>query len=206
MAGAQRLLVTGFGPFPGAPENPTERLVRALAEEPAAAFGAAALHAEVLITEYRRSWAALERLYEAFKPDTVVHFGLSERIEALHVEALGRNVVDPTKPDACGDAPASPRIAEDGPETLRSTFPVEAILTALAGAGFAAARSDNAGVYVCNATLYRSLSAAPPERRVGFVHVPADGRGGYDAARLKAAARLVLAAACQAPPEMIRGR
>ena len=28
MTGAPRLLVTGFGPFPGAPENPTERLVR----------------------------------------------------------------------------------------------------------------------------------------------------------------------------------
>ncbi len=40
MAEGPRLLITGFGPFPGAPENPTERLVKALAAEPAEAFGA----------------------------------------------------------------------------------------------------------------------------------------------------------------------
>src|SRR5690554_802095 len=71
-----RLLVTGFGAFPGAPENPTEALVRALAEEPPARFGAGALRAAVLPTDYRRSWPALRRLYGAFAPDLVVHFGL----------------------------------------------------------------------------------------------------------------------------------
>jgi len=32
--GIPKLLVTGFGPFPGAPENPTEVLMRSLAAEP----------------------------------------------------------------------------------------------------------------------------------------------------------------------------
>ncbi len=195
MPAAPRLLVTGFGPYPGAPENPTERLVRALAEEQAEAFGAGAFHASVLRTEYHGSWAELERLADAFAPDVVVHFGLSERIEAIHLECVGRNSVDPAKPDAAGHAPSSLRLAEDGPEMLASTFPAEAILAALTEAGFPAALSDDAGAYVCNATLYRSLHAAPPARRVGFVHVPPEGKGGLTGERLSDAARILLRAA-----------
>jgi pyroglutamyl-peptidase len=194
-AARPRLLVTGFGPFPGAPENPTERLIKALAGEAAEAFGASAFHAAVLRTEYRWSWAELERLTADLAPDIVVHFGLSEGIEAIHLECVGRNVVNPAKPDACGHAPSSSHLAEDGPDTLASTFPAEAILSALHGAGIPAALSDDAGDYVCNATLYRSLHAAPPTRRVGFVHVPPEGRGGFTRERLADAARILLRAA-----------
>ncbi len=175
-----RLLVTGFGPFPGAPENPTAGLVKALADVSAAAFGAGAFHAAVLRTEYRWSWAELERLAADFAPDIVVHFGLSDGIEAIHLECVGRNVVDTAKPDACGHAPSSALLVDDGPEMLASTFPADAILAALREAGIAAALSDDAGDYVCNATLYRSLHAAPSTRRVGFVHVPPEGKGGFD--------------------------
>ena len=189
-----RLLVTGFGPFPGAPENPTERLVRGLTDVPAEAFGASALHAVVLRTEYRSSWAELERLTADFAPDVVVHFGLSERIDAMHLECLGRNAVDTAKPDACGNAPISSHVVEGGPEALASTFPAEVILAALTDAGFPAALSDDAGAYVCNATLYRSLHAAPPTRSVGFVHVPPEGQGGFTPERLADAARVLLRA------------
>ncbi len=187
-----RLLVTGFGPFPGAAENPTERLVKALAEEPAEAFGAGAFHAVVLRTEYRWSWEELQRLGVDFAPDVIVHFGLSDGIDAINIECTGRNVVDPEKPDACGHKPSSQLLAEGGPETLASTFPAAAILRALHAAGFPAALSDDAGAYVCNATLYRSLHAAPPTRRVGFVHVPPAGKGGFDHARLFEAATVIL--------------
>jgi pyroglutamyl-peptidase len=187
-----RLLVTGFGPFPGAPENPTERLVKALAEESAEAFGASAFHAAVLRTEYRWSWDELQRLGLDFAPDVIVHFGLSAEIEAINIECTGRNVVDPEKPDAVGHAPSPPWLAVDGPETLISTFPSAAILRALLAAGFPAALSDDAGAYVCNATLYRSLHAAPPTRRVGFVHVPPEGKGGFDHMRLVEAATIIL--------------
>ena len=95
-----RLLVTGFGPFPGAPENPTEALVQALAKEPPEAFGANALEAAVLPTDYRRSWTTLRRLYASFDPDVVVHFGLSARADAINVERVGRKRVAPEKPDA----------------------------------------------------------------------------------------------------------
>jgi pyroglutamyl-peptidase len=185
-----KLLVTGFGPFPGAPENPTEPLIRALAEELPEKFGASAVEAVVLPTEYRRSWSTLRRLYSSFSPDVVIQFGLNSGAEAIHLECVGRNQVASTKPDANGYAPASTRLLKDGPATIAATFPSAEILAALKVAGFPATLSDDAGHYVCNATLYRSLIAAPEGRRVGFVHVPPASHMTNE--RLAAAAKIIL--------------
>ncbi len=195
-----KLLVTGFGPFPGAPENPSAALVRALAEERPETFGAGAFRAVVLPTDYRRSWAALRRLYASFAPDVVVHFGLNAKAETILVERAARKRCAPERPDAAGFAPRSGLARRSGPETLTTTLPVEEIVAALSEAGFPAAASDDAGGYVCNATLYRSLAAAPPNgtRRVGFIHVPPTGRNGIDAGRLAEAAAVVFRTACEA--------
>jgi pyroglutamyl-peptidase len=193
-----KLLVTGFGPFPGAPRNPTEALIAALAEEPAEAFGASALKALVLPTDYRRSWAILRRYYASYAPDVVVHFGLSERIGAIHVERVARNRAGAEKLDIAGYAPRLERARRSGPHTLQATLSVESVHAALTEAGIPAALSDDAGAYVCNATLYRSLHVAPPTRHVGFIHVPPEGRRGLSAAKLKAAASLALATAAGA--------
>jgi pyroglutamyl-peptidase len=154
-------------------------------------FGAGAFRAVALGTEYRESWEALEELYAAFAPDVVVHFGFAAQSEAIRLECVARNRASPGKPDARGKHPP-PLLVDGGPETLASTLPAEAILAALTDAGFPAALSDDAGDYVCNATLYRSLHVAPPTRRVGFVHVPPERRSGYDRERLVEAASIVL--------------
>jgi len=167
-----RLLVTGFGPFPGAPENPTEQLIRALAHEPPQTFGAADFRAVVLPTDYRRSWQRLRRLYARLDPDIVVHFGLSDRADRIRVERIARRTIDPSIPDAADYTPRSGRAARAGPDALEATLPVDALVAALSVSGIGAASSDDAGAYVCNATLYRSLAAAPASRHVGFVHVP----------------------------------
>jgi pyroglutamyl-peptidase len=192
-----RLLVTGFGPFPGAPKNPTETLVRGLAAEPASAFGASELRAVVLPTDYRRSQAMLRRLNATFLPDIVVHFGLAAGAREIHVERQARNRTDCDKPDAAGFAPRFGRVRRAGHETLAATLPAEAIVAALKLAGFPARLSDDAGSYVCNATLYCSLAAATPGRIVGFIHVPPEGSN-IDLGKLRRAALIVLRAATAA--------
>lgn len=82
---------------------------------------------------------------------------------------------------------------------LSATLPLEAIQAALHDASFPAALSEDAGDYVCNATLYRSLAAAAGGRRVvGFIHIPPTGAGGMTRERLLEAARLILASAASA--------
>jgi len=194
-----KLLVTGFGPFPGAPANPTEALVRGLAHVPPETFGAAGFCAVVLPAEYRRSWSILRPLYGRLAPDVVVHFGLSTRADAIMIERTARRRCASDRPDAVGFAPRRGLARRTGPETLASTLAIESIVAALVQAGFPAAASDDAGDYVCNATLYRSLAetAAAP-RRIGFVHVPPESAGGLTREGLAAAAGIVLQAACAA--------
>lgn len=192
-AAALRLMVTGFGPFPSAPSNPTEALVRTLAEARPEAFGAGALKTVLLPTEYRRSWEVLRRHYARFRPDVVVHFGLSARAEAIHVESRALNHVATARPDASGGGAIPLRARRHGPEEIAVTLPAEPLVTALQAAGFEAALSGDAGGYVCNATLYRSLFAAPAGRRVGFIHVPPSAR--LAPVRLAEAAAIVLGAA-----------
>jgi pyroglutamyl-peptidase len=194
MDACPKLLVTGFGPFPGAPENPTEKLVRELALKAPQSFGASALHGVVLPTEYRRSWDRLRRLYARHAPDVVVHFGLSGKATAIIVEGVGRCGCDSSKPDAAGYAPRRLFARHGGRESLVASLPANAIVARLKAAGIVAELSDDAGGYVCNATLYRSLNAAPADRMVGFIHMPPARRMNHTA--LVAAAEIILRAAC----------
>jgi pyroglutamyl-peptidase len=194
---ASRLLITGFGPFPGAPENPTSALIEALRTDPPESLGASAFRAAVLPTDYRRSWETLRRIYRSYAPDIVVHFGLSKRAKAITIETVARKTCDPAKLDVAGYVPPSGQVRRSGPETRAVTVPVTGIVAALKDAGFQANLSEDAGGYVCNATLYRSLAAAPPGRSVGFVHVPpSEVLPPNDLLR---AARIVLGAAISLP-------
>ena len=190
-----KLLVTGFGPFPGAPENPTETLVGDLAGAPAAEFGGSELAAIVLPTDFRRGWSMLRMLAERFDPDIVLHFGLSVRADALVVERQARKRIDPTKPDASGHKVKCGYARRPGADILGATVPPEQILSALRAAGYLAVLSDDAGGYVCNFILYRSLHAAlGTPRAVGFIHVPLAGSAGMTRERLRDAAGIVLRA------------
>jgi pyroglutamyl-peptidase len=122
----------------------------------------------------------------------VVHFGLSRNADAIHIERTARRACAPDRPDAAGFAPRFGFARRVGPESLPSNLPVGGIVEALNAAGYPAAVSDYAGGYVCDATLYRSLLAAPAGRLVGFVHVPPEGANGYTCERLRSAAKLIL--------------
>jgi pyroglutamyl-peptidase len=172
--------------------------MRALADEAASTFGGSAFRAVVLPTEYRRSWAVLRRLYARFAPDVVVHFGVSGKAGEITIERLARCRSAPDFPDAAGYAPLSGRAYRSGPDALSATLPVEAIASALQAAKIPVALSDDAGIYVCNATLYRSLYAARGDRLAGFVHVPPSAVNGFTPDRLRAAAEIILRTAAAA--------
>ena len=207
-ASAPKILVTGFGPFPGAPDNPTEPLVRALAAEPPEQLGAGTLKAVVLPVDYRKSWPVLRRLYRSFAPDVIMHFGLSSRARSVVVERQGSRLLRRDRCDAAGFVPRSGVARRAGPESLPSNLPVDTIVQKLVAAGFPAEASDDAGGYVCNATFYRSLISAPPgsERLVGFIHVPPEGTASYTSVRLRKAAALILVAATDRWRERSRSR
>jgi pyroglutamyl-peptidase len=167
-----RILVTGFGSFPGVHDNPTALLIVALGKHRARLTRLGiALELAVLPVDYAGVVRNLEALNEALKPDAILHFGLAARRKAFRVETRALNCLSLLRCDASGARASRRAILPGAPHTARSTFPAHQIKAALCHAGLRARLSANAGSYVCNETLHLSL-ARSHARLVGFIHVP----------------------------------
>ncbi|MDR3462706.1 MAG: hypothetical protein P4L76_10370 [Beijerinckiaceae bacterium] len=169
--GGSVILVTGFGAFPGAPVNPSAAILTRLARHRGrlARLGIV-LETRLLPVVFDAIEPALAAQAAALNPAAILHLGLAGRRRAVSVETRAINRASPLHPDAAGRRPAQ-IIAPAGPASLSATYPATRILCAIRAQGIAAIRSIDAGDYVCNATLYRTL-----ERRyaplAGFLHVP----------------------------------
>ncbi len=172
-----RILVTGFGGFPGAAKNPTAQLVAALAKR-RSRFLRAGVHLEVITLPvvYAQIAARLSLVAQEMKPDVILHFGLAARRKTLCVETRALNRLSLLHYDAAGARAERRMIVLDAPPVEKSTLPCAVIVAALRRAGLRANLSIDAGDYVCNQTLFHSLSQnyAP---LVGFIHTPRLGAG-----------------------------
>jgi len=163
-----RLLLTGFGPFPGAPRNPTAEVVGRLAAIPARRLGV-----EIVPHVFATTWASLDRLPDLLaeaRPDLVLHLGLKRRARVIAVEAFGRNRVLRAAVDAAGVAPVSTVFEADGPPRRAVNLPVRQMAARIAALGLPVEISEDAGRYLCNGLLWRSLALGA--RPTGFLHLP----------------------------------
>lgn len=166
------LLVTGFGRFPGAPFNPTEKIVAALGGGFARRLARLGWRIErrVLPVEWARLPAELARLEAELAPDATLHLGLAARRRGVTVEARAHNRRRPLSCDAAGRRAGDPRIDAAAPFTRPATVDVARMTVALSHAAPTAV-SREAGAYLCNLALWESLGRAAG-RPVVFVHVP----------------------------------
>ncbi len=170
------ILITGFGPFPGQPENASSLLADGLAKAAGRRLPGYRLVAETLPTEWKAGPVRLAELLEALQPSLAVHFGVSRRASGFVVETRARNVRSIT-PDACGVEPEHPCVLPDGPDEMRATLPTSQIAESLRRLAIPVQLSRDAGGYLCNAVLYHSLSEARGHAghigpRRGFIHIP----------------------------------
>ncbi len=178
-------LVTAFGPFPGQPHNPTERIVDDLA-------GDEHVVGHVLDVSYRRAQEQLDELVRMVDPIAVVCFGVARGAEVVRIEQLAWHRDDATDPDVDGVVRRG-QLIDDGPPSVPTRLPVEAMLEALGAAGVAAELSDDPGRYVCNHVMRHTLRMdALLGRPVGFVHVPPPSAPGFDVDRIALAGRIVV--------------
>lgn len=169
-----RLLVTGFGPFPGTPINPTRTLVEQLAAKKERFAHLCDLRTEVFAVDYRALPGRLEDLGTGFGPDIAIHFGLSLRASGIQLERKARNAIADCKPDHAGHVPLSRHIRADAGD-VGSSLPLDELFDALRTDGFAIAFSRDAGAYLCNYLFYLSrahLCAGFAPSMSGFIHVP----------------------------------
>jgi pyroglutamyl-peptidase len=168
----QCVLVTGFGPFPGARTNPSASILGQLRRHGARLQRLGiALRCVLLPVVHDEIGPSLARAVAVHRPDAILHLGLAGRRSKLSVETRAVNRVGPLHPDARGRLPPSQVLARGAPPSLTATYEAARVLAAIRRQGLAASRSIDAGDYVCNTTLYRSLLAVAAPR-IGFLHVP----------------------------------
>lgn len=167
------ILATGFGVFPGAPENPTTWAMAELERNGWQPEGAR-LVTRTLPVRFDMWERELQPLLASTKPDAVVSFGLSAKAMGITLESTARNVVASNRPDFTGACAASSCIADGGPAVLTTRLPLRDISLALREADVRMARSDDAGDYMCNLLFYRLMeyAGAGGPRVAGFIHVP----------------------------------
>jgi pyroglutamyl-peptidase len=167
-----RILITGFGPFPGAPFNPSAALAMALACRRRPALAGIERTVHVFATTYASVDRDLPKLF-AQKPDVVLMFGVAGRRRQLCIETRARNAVSLLFPDASGHRPPHGVIKLRGPAALAGNAP----FARLAGAAGRQARlSRDAGRYLCNYVYWRALEQVRGTRPlVQFVHIPLVG-------------------------------
>lgn len=170
------VLLTGFEPFPNQPVNATAALVPAVAETARLLFRDCRIRAEILPTEWTRGPWALEDAILADTPDVVVSFGVASRAKGFEIEMRAANCASTAK-DAAGIAGHGRHLDADAPELRGARLPVSDILRRLRARGIPVIPSRNAGLYICNATLFHGLGLSrhlPRLDTVGFVHLPAE--------------------------------
>ena len=162
------ILVTAFEPFMGDTINPTGLVLGMLPDE----IGGHNIHKVVLPVEFGRSAENAIAEYEKLRPAAVIMLGQAGGRSAITPETTARNLISSSEPDNAGYIPGRVLISDDGPDTLASTLPIDAIIDAVTARGTRCEKSDDAGAYVCNALFYSMLEHNRGEVPTGFIHVP----------------------------------
>jgi pyroglutamyl-peptidase len=187
-----RILVTGFGPFPGAPWNPTEALVARLTRLRRPAFGDVDFSSHIFPVTYKAVDRELPDLLKMHRPQALLMFGLASRTSHMRIETRARNAVTMLWPDAAqsrsrtGSIASGPDAAMFGPHTAK-------LLRAACGTGIDARASRDAGAYLCNYLSWRAIESVGTNdglRLTAFVHIPLLARDG--ASMRKGVSRITL--------------
>ena len=187
MSDKLRILITGFGPFPGSPYNPTEPLVSRLLRLRRPAFGDVERTGHIFPVTYKAVDRELPELLANRRPDALLMFGLASRTPYVRIETRARNAVTTLWPDAdhtrvrMGSISGGAGAMMFGPHTAK-------VLRAAISTGVDARISRDAGSYLCNYLSWRAIAATCGDngpRLAAFVHVPLIARDG--AARRKSA-------------------
>jgi pyroglutamyl-peptidase len=163
-----RLLVTGFGPFPGVVRNPSAKIARRVAFSPRWRL----IGVEVRLLLLPTAYAVLDDLLAPALRDesigAVLMIGVAGRAKQVRVEQRALNRAGILAPDATRRRPTRLTVAT-GPARRSSAVPAARMLAYLRRAGVPALVSQDAGRYLCNAAYFKALALPVP---VLFVHIP----------------------------------
>ena len=174
-----RILITGFGPFPGASFNPTGPLVARLLRLRRPAFGDVERSGHIFPVTYKAVDRELPELLAQRRPHALLMFGLASSTPYVRIETRARNAVTTLWPDA-DHARIRKGSISDGADAMMFGPHTAKLFRAARGTGLDARVSRDAGSYLCNYLSWRAIEATCVDsgpRLAAFVHVPPLARG-----------------------------
>lgn len=165
-------LVTGFEGYGGRGRNPAGETAMALHGQ---TVGGVKVVGQRLPVSFKKLAAGLTGAIDEVKPDIVISLGLWPGEPVIRLERIGINVADFEIADNEGTRLTDAPVSGNGTPAVLATLPNRAIRDAILEAGIPARISSTAGTFLCNATLYTTLSHAETKKRpplTGFMHVP----------------------------------
>ncbi|HEW63514.1 pyroglutamyl-peptidase I [Fervidicoccus fontis] len=170
-----KILVTGFEPFGGYKQNPSQIIAEHLPEKIEKEMPNVELQTAILPVAYKKAKDKLLTLLDSYKPDIVLSMGLWAGISYVTMERVAVNIMDARIPDNDGYQPIDEPIYTEGPNAYFSTLPIKSIVKRLKESGIPASVSNTAGTFLCNYVMYIALHSRATKgypRRSGYMHVP----------------------------------
>ncbi|KAJ8383311.1 hypothetical protein AAFF_G00221710 [Aldrovandia affinis] len=188
--GKRTVVVTGFGPFGEHTVNASWVAVKELQK---LGLGPdVELHVHEVPVEYQTVKSMVPLLWEQYRPQLVVHVGVSGVATTVTLEKCGHNH-GYKRLDNSSFCPDSQCCVEGGPECIDSIIDMDAICKRVTnlglGVSLSVSVSQDAGRYLCDYIYYTSLHLS--QGRSAFLHVPPLGKP-YSGEDLGRALRAIL--------------
>ncbi|XP_026879576.2 pyroglutamyl-peptidase 1 isoform X2 [Electrophorus electricus] len=182
------VIVTGFEPFGEHAVNASWVAVQEL--EKLGLGQIVDLHVTEVPVEYQAVQNLLPSLWKRYKPQLMVHVGVSGMATTVTLEKCGHNH-GYTRLDNCHFCPESECCMEDGPDCISSVLDMDAVCKRVNSSelGVTVSVSKDAGRYLCDYTYYTSLYLG--QGHSAFIHVPPLGKP-YSAEELARALRAIV--------------
>ncbi len=157
-----RILVTGFGPFPGVERNTSGDAARAIDGEQA---HGATFVGRVVDVSWHDAWPTIAQHVRDVNPAALVMLGVDVNSDVVRLERVAHNGTS-ARLDQLGSGPPGPMLVDGAATSLPTALPWETLCVE------AVQPSDDAGRYLCNAVFFQGVHALGDTLPVGFVHVP----------------------------------
>lgn len=162
----KKVLLSGFGPFLDIKDNPSEVIVRSLAQSMNVPH-------IILPVVFGQAFDHLKALCQEQNPDIVLMFGVAATRSKICFERIGLNWVESKNPDTSMRIPPTGKINLEQELALMSSLDLEKIISQYNLSERQHVEiSYSAGAYVCNDLYFRMLNEKSIEAEKLFIHVP----------------------------------
>lgn len=167
-----KVLLTGFVPFGKHKINPSEEVVRRLAESGVAGVE---LATAILAVHPQEGPEKLIQAFEESKPSAVVILGESGGYAVPTIERVFVNILEYAADLGGGVAVTDQPLNPEGPSAYLATLPVRQINDHIMKAGLPCRLSLSAGTYICNQVGYLvhdHIRRGRHKAVAGLIHLP----------------------------------